>query len=83
MLSIVKSCTEPSVRGSKLTAEMLASAVLSRTRAARKNVVSSVCSIGGELQASARMEPATTDTTMVTERIAQRDIQPLLDLLRT
>src|SRR6267142_2270938 len=66
MLSILKSSTAPSVRGSKLTADMLESVVLSRTRAARKNCVSSCCSTG--------VEPQATTMRSAQPKITRRDI---------
>src|SRR5215217_4416148 len=56
---------------------MLATAVLSRTRAARKNVVSSCCSTGGELHASAmRIAPASTGASRIADRTELRDMGP-------
>src|SRR5262245_18875335 len=66
MLSILKSSTDPSVRGSKFTADMPASVVLSRTRAARKNCVSSCCTMG--------VEPHATTKRRTQPKITRRDI---------
>src|SRR5262245_38260059 len=66
MLSILKSSTDPSVRGSKFTADMPANVVLSRTRAARKNCVSSCCSTG--------VEPHATTMRKAQPKITRRDI---------
>ena len=71
---MVKSSTEPCVRGSSVTADIIATLALSRERAARKNWLSICCS-GGREQAASSSATAISRSVVVTFSVVrERDM---------